>query len=124
MGTYFISDTHFGDGPRLRIDRRPFSSAAEMDGTMVERWNEVVGADDDIWHLGDFAFGPSRPRIAELLAALNGRKHLLIGNNDEPPTIEQPHWKACSIMPRLWSTSAASCSAITRSGPGTTWARA
>jgi calcineurin-like phosphoesterase family protein len=92
MATYFISDTHFGDAPRLRIDRRPFASATEMDRVMVERWNEVVGPDDDIWHLGDFAFGPRRERIAELLASLNGRKHLLIGNNDEPPTLEQPYW--------------------------------
>jgi calcineurin-like phosphoesterase family protein len=92
MATYFISDTHFGDAPRLRIDKRPFASAAEMDRVMVERWNEVVGPDDDIWHLGDFAFGPPRQRIAELLASLNGRKHLLVGNNDEAATIEQPDW--------------------------------
>jgi calcineurin-like phosphoesterase family protein len=92
MATYFISDTHFGDAPRLRIDRRPFSSAAEMDRIMVARWNELVAPDDEIWHLGDFAFGPPPKRIDELLASLNGRKHLLIGNNDGAATVELPHW--------------------------------
>lgn len=92
MATFFISDTHFGDAPRLRVDRRPFASIDEMDRAIVERWNETVGADDEIWHLGDFALGPPPQRLAELLAALNGQKHLIIGNNDGPHTLQQPGW--------------------------------
>ena len=92
MATFFTSDSHFGDAPRLRVDKRPFSSIAEMDETIVERWNELVGADDEVWHLGDFAFGPPAQRIAGLLAVLKGRKHLIIGNNDGPDTIKQPAW--------------------------------
>ena len=92
MAVFFTSDTHFGDAPRLRVDKRPFASVGEMDREMVARWNEAVGPDDDIWHLGDFAFGPPPKRIAELLGSLNGRKHLIIGNNDGPGTLEQPAW--------------------------------
>ncbi len=92
MATFFTSDTHFGDAPRLRVDKRPFASIGEMDRAIVERWNEVVGLDDEVWHLGDFAFGPPAQRIAKLLGALNGRKHLIIGNNDGPDTIELPGW--------------------------------
>ena len=92
MPTFFTSDTHFGDAPRLRVDKRPFSSIGEMDRAIVERWNEVVRADDEVWHVGDFSLGPPPKRIGELLAALNGRKHLIIGNNDGPETIEQPGW--------------------------------
>ena len=92
MAIFFTSDSHFGDAPRLRIDRRPFASIGEMDRTIVERWNDVVGPEDEVWHLGDFAFGPPAERIAELLGALPGRKHLIIGNNDGPATIEQPGW--------------------------------
>ncbi len=92
MTVYFTSDTHFGDAPRLRVDKRPFASVGEMDRAIVERWNETVSADDDVWHLGDFAFGPPPARIAELLTALKGRKHLIIGNNDGPATIELPGW--------------------------------
>ena len=92
MATFFTSDTHFGDAPRLRVDKRPFAMIGAMDRTIVERWNETLTPDDDIWHLGDFAFGPSAKRIAELLGALNGKKQLIIGNNDGPATIEQPGW--------------------------------
>lgn len=92
MGTFFISDTHFGDAPRLRIDKRPFASIGEMDRAIVERWNETVAPDDKVWHLGDFALGQPSERIVELLAGLNGRKHLIIGNNDGPATLEQPGW--------------------------------
>jgi calcineurin-like phosphoesterase family protein len=92
MALFFTSDTHFGDAPRLRVDKRPFASVTEMDRTIVERWNETVAPDDEVWHLGDFALGPPPERIDELLAGLNGRKHLIIGNNDGPDTVQQPGW--------------------------------
>jgi calcineurin-like phosphoesterase family protein len=96
MTTFFISDTHFGDAPRLRVDKRPFASIEDMDRAIVERWNEVVAPDDEVWHLGDFALGPPPSRIAELLAGLPGQKHLIVGNNDGPATLEQPGGRVCS----------------------------
>lgn len=92
MAIFFTSDTHFGDAPRLRVDRRPFASVTAMDEAMIARWNETIAPTDEVWHLGDFAFGPTRERIEALLAMLNGRKHLLIGNNDGPGTLGQPAW--------------------------------
>jgi calcineurin-like phosphoesterase family protein len=92
MTTFFTSDTHFGDPRALRIDRRPFASLPKHDEALVARWNEAVAAGDDVWHLGDFALGLDADRIAELLARLNGEKHLVIGNNDGPVTLEQPGW--------------------------------
>ena len=88
MATFFTSDTHFGDRRALRFDRRPFASLAEHDEALVARWNEIVGPHDEVWHRGDFALGPPPERIRELFAALNGRKHLIVGNNDEPATLE------------------------------------
>ena len=55
-----------------------------MDEALVARWNEVVAADDAVWHLGDFAVRVRPERAADLLAALNGTKHLIGGNNDPP----------------------------------------
>jgi len=26
-----------------------------MDAAITERWNAIVGAEDEVWHLGDFA---------------------------------------------------------------------
>ena len=92
MAVFFISDTHFGHGGALGLFRRPFGSVAEMDAAMVARWNEAVGEGDEVWHLGDFAVGRKQARIHELLAGLNGSKHLIAGNNDGPDTLDAPHW--------------------------------
>ncbi|MBV9375809.1 MAG: metallophosphoesterase family protein, partial [Alphaproteobacteria bacterium] len=88
MTVFFVSDTHFGHGGALGLYRRPFRSVAAMNEAMIERWNETVGPDDEVWHLGDFAIRQPRAVVAELLARLNGRKQLVTGNNDPPATTE------------------------------------
>ena len=55
MARFFTSDHHFGHAGARGLFRRPFGSVAEMDQAMAVRWNEVVGAKDEVWHLGDFA---------------------------------------------------------------------
>lgn len=92
MPIFFTADTHFGDRRVLQIDRRPFPSVAAHDQALVARWNEAVSAQDEVWHLGDFGLGPGPERVAALLAALNGRKHLIIGNNDGPATLQAAAW--------------------------------
>jgi calcineurin-like phosphoesterase family protein len=88
---YFTSDTHFGDPRVLRIDKRPFKTIAAHDEALIRFWNEVVQPGDEVWHLGDFARG-GRARVAELLSMLHGRKHLVVGNNDGPDTVEAKAW--------------------------------
>ena len=90
MSVFFTADTHFGDHRTINISRRPFANTAEMDAAMVERWNAVVGPDDVVWHLGDVARRPTD--VAELLARLNGSKHLLRGNNDPDATLAAHGW--------------------------------
>jgi calcineurin-like phosphoesterase family protein len=97
MTVFFTADTHFGHAGARALYRRPFASVPEMDAAMLARWNEVVGEDDEIWHLGDFAVGPKSEAIAALLESLNGRKHLITGNNDGPATTAQPGW--ASVQP-------------------------
>jgi calcineurin-like phosphoesterase family protein len=92
MTTWFTADHHFGHGGARGLFRRPFPSTAAMDEALAARWNEVVGAADVVWHLGDFAVRQPAARVAELLAALAGTKHLLRGNNDGPATTAQPGW--------------------------------
>jgi calcineurin-like phosphoesterase family protein len=48
------------------------------DEMLIEKWNSVIGENDNVLHLGDFAF----KGIAENTAALNGNKILLRGNHD------------------------------------------
>lgn len=92
MAVYLTGDTHFGDPRILRIDKRPFASLAAHDAALIAAWNETVGPGDEVWHLGDFALGPPPERVAEILSGLNGRKHLVIGNNDGPDTLAAPGW--------------------------------
>ncbi len=92
MTIYFTSDTHFGDARRIRTDKRPFTSIEEHDAALIARWNEIVGADDDVWHLGDAAPHFDRAAVIKLLSTLRGRKHLIIGNNDPSATTECALW--------------------------------
>ncbi|MCO6420253.1 metallophosphoesterase family protein [Sinorhizobium meliloti] len=88
---YFTGDTHCGDPRVLRIDRRPFSNMAEHDAALIANWNETVSPQDEVWHLGDFA--AKRNGLAEdILSRLNGRKHLIVGNNDPNETIGAGGW--------------------------------
>jgi len=90
MPLFFTSDTHFGDHRTLNIHKRPFASVAEMDAELMSRWNDAVAAEDEVWHLGDFARAGG---AAEgLLARLNGIKHLVAGNNDPPATRSAEGW--------------------------------
>ncbi len=79
--TYFISDLHFGHRNILRYDCRPFSTIEEHDEYIINQWNEAVGADDDVWMLGDIS-RYSALKTVNILKRLNGKKHLCIGNHD------------------------------------------
>jgi hypothetical protein len=83
VSVYFTSDHHFGHAAARSFYRSPFTSIAEMDQVMIDRWNAVVGTSDELWHLGDFAVRQSPERVASLLRVLNGHKHLVTGNNDD-----------------------------------------
>lgn len=48
------------------------------DDMLIEKWNMVIGPDDNVLHMGDFAFRG----VAEATARLNGNKILLRGNHD------------------------------------------
>jgi calcineurin-like phosphoesterase family protein len=79
---FFTSDTHFGHKNIIEWTRRPFDNVEEMNETLIENWNSVVGPDDVIYHLGDFAFGGSS-LWKDVCSRLNGKKYLIIGNHDE-----------------------------------------
>ena len=78
---FVISDTHFFHKNILEFEKeaRPFSSVEEMNETLVDNWNRVVGHKDVVWHLGDVLFGKDNFYI---LDRLNGRKNLVLGNHD------------------------------------------
>lgn len=78
---FFISDHHFGHSGIIDFESRPFGSADEMNETMIERWNAVVGKNDHVFHLGDVSF-LNKERTREIVTRLNGYKTLIMGNHD------------------------------------------
>lgn len=83
--TFFTSDTHFNHANVMKYCARPFASVEEMNRVMIERWNAVVGPEDTVYHLGDFALGKASEWPA-ILRQLNGAKKILIhGNHDRSP---------------------------------------
>ena len=88
MKVFMISDTHFGDERILRYENRPFSSVEEMDKAISENWNQVVGEEDMVFHLGDVSsYDPERNK--EILSSLHGKKILVMGNHDQNYTSRQ-----------------------------------
>ncbi|WP_064713489.1 metallophosphoesterase family protein [Rhizobium bangladeshense] len=94
MPIFYTGDTHFGDARVLRIDRRPFQDMASHDAALIENWNAVVGQDDHVCHLGDFMSVRGSRDCASLLGKLNGRKHLIVGNNDPETTTGSKGWES------------------------------
>ncbi len=93
MTIFFTADTHFGHAGILsdRMHRpRPFSSIEAHDETLIAAWNGRVCPGDQVWHLGDFAYGATADRTRDIFHRLNGVKHLILGNHDARRTTRLP----------------------------------
>jgi len=84
---YFTADTHFDHYNIIKYCNRPFETVEEMNATLINNWNSVVGDQDLVYHLGDFAFVKNGwygvERINEILYELKGEVHLIYGNHDK-----------------------------------------
>ena len=89
MALFFTADTHFGD-PSILRHRVGFARLDEHDATLMTRWNDTIGVDDDVWHLGDFAAGASPAQCRAIFAGLNGRKRLVQGNHGSNRVLDLP----------------------------------
>ena len=79
---WFTGDTHFGHAAIILHCTRPFETLEEMDDTLVRNWNSVIAEKDEVWHLGDFAYG-GFDRVHDYADRLNGRINVLVGNHDK-----------------------------------------
>ena len=73
---YIISDTHFGHENIKTYEpvRKDYD-----DERLVQLWNETITPEDEVLHLGDFAF---KSHGWEMAKRLNGNITLLQGNHD------------------------------------------
>jgi len=75
---WFTSDTHFEHPNVIKYCNRNYLNVDEMHREMVRIWNNNIGQDDWVFHLGDFAFANEKHWFDQL----NGKKMLIIGNHD------------------------------------------
>ncbi len=84
---FIISDTHFFhkkiqvfEPCRLALG----ATVDEMSYEIARRWNEVVGPNDKVIHLGDVVFQlfEKKEEVKKLIQSLNGYKILHKGNHD------------------------------------------
>lgn len=89
MNVWFTSDHHFGHANIIAHCKRPFRDTAEMEETMIARWNEVVAKGDRVYYLGDlFSFKPREMDLdhaRSIRMQLNGDITLVRGNHDVQP---------------------------------------
>lgn len=81
MARFFTADLHFGHANIIRYCHRPFTDVTDMDRSLIERWNNAVTGDDEIWVLGDLCMGQISESLP-LVGLLRGRKVLVAGNHD------------------------------------------
>lgn len=115
---FFTADGHFGHGNIIKYCNRPFLSLSDqahwlakggtwendveryrlssesikmMDDTIIDNINKTVGADDVLYHLGDFAFGDKHRYhqvCKEYRERINCKNiHMIWGNHDHPNQI-------------------------------------
>lgn len=77
---FYISDLHFSHNKVIEYCKRPFKNAKEMNLFMIMKWNSRIRHSDDVYIIGDIAFGKNT--LQNSVALLNGKKHLIIGNHD------------------------------------------
>jgi len=79
---YYTADQHFGHANIIKHCGRPFDSVEQMDRFMLAQWNAHVTEEDIVYILGDMFFRNNAP-AEEILKALQGKKHLIVGNHDK-----------------------------------------
>ena len=68
---FFTADLHLGHKNIIKYCNRPFSSLKDMDETIINNWNSVVGKNDTVYALGDLVFGFHK--YEKYLNQLNGK---------------------------------------------------
>lgn len=78
---WVTSDLHLNHNREFIFKPRGFTTIQEMNEAIVERWNEVVDVNDDVYVLGDLMLGEYEVGL-DCIKRLNGALHIVIGNHD------------------------------------------
>ena len=81
MGRIFLtSDLHMGHDREFVWKVRGYDSVQAMNLSQVQKWNETVEDEDDVYALGDLMLGD--PGNIEFIKQLKGKIHIVLGNHD------------------------------------------
>lgn len=96
---YLTSDLHLGHDRDFVWGARGFNNIDEMNEALIERWNNTVDDEDDVYVLGDLVLGSIAN--TDYLKRLKGRIHIVFGNHDtemrrivykELPNVVEAEW--------------------------------
>ena len=90
---YYIADLHFGHKNVLHFDNRPYANIEIMDEDLIQKWNERITEDDEVYVLGD-AFWKNEENSVRIVQQLHGHKHLICGNHDRIHGKLRFHWES------------------------------
>lgn len=79
MRIFLTGCPHFGHANMFIKHGRPFRDIDEMDGAMIDNWNNVVTPEDTVYLLGDVTMGRT---ALEYLEMLSGDIIVIPGNHD------------------------------------------
>ena len=80
MKMFITSNQQFGRHHAIDSAGRNFVSVDVMDEYMIEQWNSVVGEDDTVYVLGNFAWDPETAE--NVIKSLNGKIIVMAGVYD------------------------------------------
>ena len=81
MRRFITSNLQLGRPQAIKKYNRPFKNVEEMNDAFIREWNSVVGSNDLVYHLGNFAWDPKTAQ--EALDQLNGQIWLLPAEFDD-----------------------------------------
>lgn len=84
---YITSDWHFGHDREFIFTPRSFSSIWEMNEEIINKYNKIVNAEDDVYVLGDLMLGNNNDGF-NCIKKLKGNIHVIRGNHDTNTRME------------------------------------
>jgi calcineurin-like phosphoesterase family protein len=80
---YLVADTHFDHDNIIKYCNRPFNDVQEMNSVILGNWNQTVGPEDTVYHLGDWSHGRGSRPPSYWRGRLRGRILSVQGDHDE-----------------------------------------